>query len=808
MTDASMILYRNNESHRSNISRNDFTYLILEDAIFYQRPLKSKKSLIDDCPYEYHQGVNKETGEICTYPLKCIAKSNPFFQEYRIWKFLGDLRIIANAKEVNGHIHSDVDVTVDYIPDTNSLVQLFLWLNGKGSIEQGELLSHLGIKKKEHNKYRWNYVMDKAYPMNATRHAMLSRMQNGETLSRELEQTVWHLLYSTKSKEEIDKSLSGSRVYTKLLSEGITEASIEKLKSVKFPDEGYGAYSEKAIKKLLPLMRTGMMWNQHDIDTSTRKRIEQFTKGEGLDGFSDNVKQRISSFSTVENYQNLPEWLACYVVYGRHSEASDIVKWREPNDINVYLNNFKQHSLRNPIVESVILETLRVVRDIWSHYGNIDEIHVEMGRDLKNPSEKRRMLTQRVLENENTNIRIKALLAELTNPEFDIQNVRPYSPSQQDLLRIYEEEVLANNEPDEEIRTIIQSLSNPTKQPSRSQVLRYKCWLDQKYCSPYTGQPIPLSRLFTPDYEIEHIIPQSRYFDDSFSNKVICESEVNKLKDNYLGYEFIKKHHGQTLQLASGRMVRILEVSDYERFVKDTYGSLSSALKRRKLLMDEIPVDFIQRQMNDSRYISKVIKGLLSNIVREIDENGNLEREAISKNVITCNGSITTRLKRDWGLGDVWNCIVLPRFQRLNQLTGKTYFTKLNTHGYEIPAMPLELTKGFNIKRIDHRHHAMDAIVIACTTREHVNLLNNESALPEHQEMKHALSHKLRRCEEITINGKKRRIYKEFVMPWSSFKNDALSSLQQIVVSFKQNLRVLNQATNLYSKSLLSTKNR
>ena len=475
MTDASMILYRNNESHRSNISRNDFTYLILEDAIFYQRPLKSKKSLIDDCPYEYHQGVNKETGEICTYPLKCIAKSNPFFQEYRIWKFLGDLRIIANAKEVNGHIHSDVDVTVDYISDTNSLVQLFLWLNGKGSIEQGELLSHLGIKKKEHNKYRWNYVMDKAYPMNATRHAMLSRMQNGETLSRELEQTVWHLLYSTKSKEEIDKSLSGSRVYTKLLSEGITEASIEKLKSVKFPDEGYGAYSEKAIKKLLPLMRTGMMWNQHDIDTSTRKRIEQFTKGEGLDGFSDNVKQRISSFSTVENYQNLPEWLACYVVYGRHSEASDIVKWREPNDINVYLNNFKQHSLRNPIVESVILETLRVVRDIWSHYGNIDEIHVEMGRDLKNPSEKRRMLTQRVLENENTNIRIKALLAELTNPEFDIQNVRPYSPSQQDLLRIYEEEVLANNEPDEEIRTIIQSLSNPTKQPSRSQVLRYKC---------------------------------------------------------------------------------------------------------------------------------------------------------------------------------------------------------------------------------------------------------------------------------------------------------------------------------------------
>lgn len=797
-------LYHNNKTHRNNICHNDFTYLLLEDVIFYQRPLKSKKSLIDNCPYEYHKGVDKETGEICTYPLKCIAKSNPYFQEYRIWKFLSDLRIIENTKEVNGHMHSDVDVTSEFIPDNEAWSNLYLWLNDKSSIEQGELLTHLGIKKKDHTKYRWNFVGDKKYPMNATRHALLAKMLESETLSRELEQSLWHLLYSTKSKAEIDKSLSksskGGTIYAKLVSAGISEMSIEKLKNVKLPDEGYGAYSEKAIKKLLPLMRSGLLWDVNSIDSATQHRIEQFVKGETMDEISENVRLKIASLTDISLYQRLPEWLACYIVYGRHSEASEIVKWKDPNDINIYLNNFKQHSLRNPIVECVILETLRVVRDIWIRFGDIDEIHVEMGRDLKNPNDKRRRITQQVLENENTNIRIKSLLAELIHPEFGIQNVRPYSPSQQDLLRIYEENVLANSEPDDEIQEIITNLSNPTKQPSRSQVLRYKCWLDQKYCSPYTGQPIPLSRLFTSDYEIEHIIPQSRYFDDSFSNKVICESEVNKLKDNNLGYEFIKKHHGQAILLGTGRMVRILEITDYERFVKDTYGSANAALKRRKLLMDDIPADFIQRQMNDSRYISKVIKGLLSNIVRTIDEDGNLEREAISKNLITCNGSVTTRLKRDWGLGEVWNYIVLPRFQRLNDLSGNTCFTSYNTHGNEIPAMPLELQKGFNIKRIDHRHHAMDAIVIACTTREHVNLLNNESALPEHQEMKHALSRKLRRCEDVVINGKKRSIYKEFIMPWTTFKNDTLSSLLQIVVSFKQNLRVLNQATNLYSK--------
>ena len=47
-----------------------------------------------------------------------------------------------------------------------------------------------------------------------------------------------------------------------------------------------------------------------------------------------------------------------------------------------------------------------------------------------------------MIKNENTNLRIKALLTEFLNPEFGIENVRPYSPSQQDLLRIYEEGVL------------------------------------------------------------------------------------------------------------------------------------------------------------------------------------------------------------------------------------------------------------------------------------------------------------------------------------------------------------------------------
>ena len=145
--------------------------------------------------------------------------------------------------------------------------------------------------------------------------------------------------------------------------------------------------------------------------------------------------------------------------------------------------------MRNPIVEQVITETLRVVRDIWKRVEQIDEIHVELGREMKNTSEKRRQMTERMLENENANIRIKALLTEFMNPEFEIENVRPYSPGQQDLLRIFEEGVLNSvDEVPDEIALIIKKFneSDVKKRPTTSEVLRYKLWIEQNYRSPYT----------------------------------------------------------------------------------------------------------------------------------------------------------------------------------------------------------------------------------------------------------------------------------------------------------------------------------
>ena len=778
-------LYSSNESYRQSIVHRNFTYLIIDDIIFYQRPLKSKKSLIANCPYEVNVVKNKETGENKNYGIKCIAKSHPLYQEFRLWQFLSNLRIYKKESS------NDIDVTSVFLESEEKYVALFDWLNDKKSIDQkGFLKCPLFGLKKSVEQYRWNYVEDKTYPCNET-HAQILAFLNkagisSDFLSPVVESALWHILYSVEDKIELIKALKTFAERYQL-----NDSFIDAFQ--KFPPfkKEYGSYSAKAIKKLLPLMRMGKYWSAGSIDENTLQRIGKILSGEFDEKIKDKVREKSYNLVELSSFRGLPVWLACYIVYNRHSEVREIIKWTKPADLQTYLDSFKQHSLRNPIVEQVITEALRTVKDIWQYYGAIDEIHVELGREMKNPADKRKKITQQVSENEMTNMRIKALLVEFSHPEFGIENVRPHSPSQHDLLKIYEEGVL-NGEGSipEEIEAILKKFreSDIKKQPSRSEVLRYKLWLEQKYRSPYTGQTIPLSKLFTSAYEIEHIIPQSRYFDDSLSNKVICESEVNKLKNNLLGHEFIQKHSGEIIELGFGRTVNIFTVAEYEQFVKEHYSKNRNKL--RKLMMEEIPEDFISRQLNDSRYISKVVKCLLSNIVREDGEE-----ESISKNIIVCTGGVTDRLKKDWGINDIWNQIILPRFRRLNEITGTDKYTTKNTGGHDIPSMPLELQKGFNKKRIDHRHHAMDAIIIACAGRNIVNYLNNESASAKSKMSRYDLQHLL--CDKVRTdeNGNYKWVIKK---PWETFTQDVYGVLSNIIVSFKQNLRVINKATNQY----------
>ena len=548
-------------------------------------------------------------------------------------------------------------------------------------------------------------------------------------------------------------------------------------------------------------MRFGSNWDEKNIDDKTLARIDKIQTGEFDENMRTRVREKAIYLSKTTDFQGLPLWLASYIIYDRHSEASDVSKWKTPADIEHFLKyDFKQHSLRNPIVEQVITETLRVVKDIWQNYGKgkenfFDEIHIELGREMKNNAADRKRITDNINQNENTNLRIKAILTELKND--GINDIRPYSPSQQEILKIYEEGVYSSEIRKEKLEDIDKIRKN-TK-PTTSEIIKYKLWLEQGYISPYTGKLIPLSDLFTTKYQIEHIVPQSRLFDDSLSNKVICESEVNEIKSNMTAMEFILKNENRIVPLTSGQTVKIFTKENYNQHITSYY--IKNKNKQKRLLTEEIPEKFIERQLNDTKYISKVIKNLLSKIVREADE-----QEVTSKHIVSLNGSITSRMKQGWGLNDVWNNIITPRFERLNALTNSNDFGKLELKKDEFgnagkqvfqTTVPDAIAKGFSKKRIDHRHHALDALVIACVNRNHINYLNNLNAKDEDDKtVKHELRNKLCFKTKTDANGN----YKwEFRKPWENFTKNAEEQLNKTIISFKQNTRVINKTVNKYT---------
>lgn len=815
-------LYPRNLAHQHEIKNRDFLYLLMEDIIFYQRPLKSQKSNIAGCQLEHriYYKTDKSTGkkEKVKKAVKAISKSHPLFQEFRNWQWLRNLKIYNKVDIEKGEL---TDVTDQLLPNEESWVDLFDFLQSKSELSQSQFIKYFVdkkiIDKTEKDHFSWNYVEDKKYPFAQTNADFISRLKKVEGIkspstflnkntqlgenekspyASRLEQ-LWHIIYSVSDINEYKSALEKFAKKHDIDQESFVENFI------KFPPfkSDYASYSKKAIDKLLPLMRRGKYWNEDEVSDQAKQRATEIMARvnamnlnkihdkkdleEAIGKVSDDDirKPLIKSFIPFQNknaLKGLNTYQATYLVYGRFAEVGEIQNWKSPNDIDIYLKNFKQHSLRNPIVEQVVTETLRVVRDIWKYHGEgspdfFDEIHVELGRNMKNPAGIREKISKSISENENTNLRIREILKDLMNDNSIQGDVRDYSPSQQDLLKIYEEGVYQNPKADftQVSEDEIQKIRN-SNSPTQKEIQRYRLWLEQGYVSPYTGKLIPLSRLFTHAYQIEHIIPQSRYFDNSLQNKIICESAVNEDKGNQTAFEYLKNKSGNHIH---GN--KLLDLAAYETHVNQYFKNNRQKLKN--LLSEDIPEGFINRQLNDSRYISKLVKGLLSNIVREEGE-----QEATSKNLIPVTGSITSKLRNDWGLNDKWNEIILPRFERLNQITQTNDFTTTNTSGNIIPVVPDELLKGFNKKRIDHRHHALDALVVACSTRNHNHYLSALNAEKKNYGLR----------DKLLIKNEQDDYTKAFQLPWQGFTTEAKDQLEKIIISFKQNLRVINKSNN------------
>lgn len=187
-------LYPNNDAHRSNIKERGFDYLFIEDILFYQRPLKSKISLISDCPFEENTFI--KDGKTVSKPLKCIAKSHPLFQEFRLWQFVANLKIYQRESSEAGVYRMDIDVTHKFLSSEEDYTDLFDLLNDRENITQKQFLALPKFKLKE-DAFRWNMVEDKPYPCNETRSVFLNK---GSKLSidktffdQKTTEALWHI---------------------------------------------------------------------------------------------------------------------------------------------------------------------------------------------------------------------------------------------------------------------------------------------------------------------------------------------------------------------------------------------------------------------------------------------------------------------------------------------------------------------------------------------------------------------------------------------------------------------------------------
>ncbi|GEM_PF-119971 len=816
-------LYAHNTAKQNELKQKGLFHILANDIIYYQRDLKSQKGLIAECRYEKRIGTEKnETGEFVKtgiYGLKCAPKSSPEFQEFRIWQDIHNIRILEREKIIDGLKKVDVDVTRQFIDETNK-DELYDLFDSETEITEKKIFDRINtIKPDAHldsEKYKINLFSNRETLKGNETKTLFRRifrkfdyesegeklLQNADTFYK-----LWHIVYSISS-SDLKKSAKGIRTALKQfdLPDRIVEA-FTKLEEFK---KEYAAYSSKALKKLLTIMRCGKYWKWEAIERTEIKTPESPIDNPQRIRLSDRIDKIISEgwerdirvdkrtgeiiserhFEKREQFSGLPVWMACYVVYGRHSERETSKKFSLEEIRKLDIMALVPHnSLRNPIVEQVVRETLCLVKDICKEYGQPDEIHIELGRDLKKNMEQRLAISENNAKNLEEKQRAKKLLQELLDGDFEhfdetgkkikkpfTVKPNPNNPVDIEKFRIYKS--LASFEYDTKERKTedqvrLDKLFRDGKKervPTNAEVKKYILWLSQKCISPYTGRVIPLSKLFDEtQYEVEHIIPRSRMKYDAMENLVISETGVNKAKGNELAANFIARSNGKCTY--GGIEYTLFTYEEYCNHCKETFRGK----KYKNLMATEVPQDFIERQINDTRYIGKKLGELLYPFAKE------------KEGLVFTIGSITSELKGKWGLNKIWKQLLKQRFERLERITGNRYiFPNEDDQSdivFNVPDIP-----DLDIKRLDHRHHALDALIVAATTREHIRYLNSLNAADTNEELK--------QYHYTLCKGKIR----EFRLPWESFTRDAKEKLSEVIVTFKSNKRIVSKPFNRYLK--------
>jgi CRISPR-associated endonuclease Csn1 len=281
----------------------------------------------------------------------------------------------------------------------------------------------------------------------------------------------------------------------------------------------------------------------------------------------------------------------------------------------------------SPTARKALIEAVKQVKAIVEKYGVPDCIHVELARDVGKSIEERREI-ERGIEKRN---------------------------KQKDRLReLFEKEV---------------GRSPRDGAPGKEELLRFELWQEQQSRCLYSDQYISPKQIVADDnsVQVDHILPWSRFGDDSFHNKTLCTAKANQDKKGRTPFEWFRDD--KTPVEWDAFVARVDSIQYMKGFKKRNY-KLKNA--------EESAEKFRKRNLNDTRWTCRLLAEALKQMYPASERSEKDEAKGVRR-VFTRPGALTDRLRRAWGL----------------------QWIKKNDKGERIP---------------DDRHHALDAIVVAATS--------------------------------------------------------------------------------------------
>lgn len=659
----------------------------LRDCIFFQRPLKSCKHLVSYCEFERKtrvvqipvvgaDGTTSYKTKIVDIGPKVAPVSSPLAEVCRLWESINNIRIYYPDGAVYPLSLEHKQAFFNKLQESESLkfsdAKKIIGAKAKDKLWCNDLLKS-GIKGNRTTatlrKLIEDYPQYKALLRFDLKQEDSCRvdLSTGEVLPlisvsylNEPLYKLWHILYSVAEREAMGNALRKQLgVEQGDLDKGLLDACMK----IDFTKQGYCNKSAKFMCKLLPYLQQGYMYSEA-ADLAGYKHSDSKTKEE-----------------------------------------------LEHRELKPRIELLPKNSLRQPIVEKVLNQMINLVNALKDKYGEIDEVRVELARELKMGREERETTSRRIAANEKDNKRVAEAIAEFCTP-------------------------------------------------TKRRIQKYKLWEEADCACIYCGKEIGLANLFNDgEAEIEHIIPRSVLYDDSMSNKTCACRSCNEQKNNRAAMDWVLT---QTEEFQNKYFNRLEGLVAKKR--------LSNGKRQRLMtLLKDIPEDFIERHLRLTQYISRKATEILKDGIRY---------------VWSSEGSVTSTLRHLWGYDKVLEDLNFERYKSMGET--QTVLVKRGSAEQEV-----ERIKEWN-KRKDHRHHAIDALVVACTRQSYIQRLNRLSSEEDRQSMQSELGSSYAPSQEERM-----KLLDKWLTAQPHFSVQAVRDyVRGILVSFRPDRRTYTKSRN------------